>query len=90
MGLLRSAGFSPEEALSIMLAVSRFVVGWVLEEQALASDLNDRTSILDQPADRYPFLIEALRLAEEKSSDAAFDSALSMFFGERFSRTKRS
>ena len=35
---LQEAGFEPEQAIGLMLAISRFVVGWVLEEQAAPQD----------------------------------------------------
>jgi TetR/AcrR family transcriptional regulator, tetracycline repressor protein len=78
MRLLRSAGFAPEESLSIMMALSRFVVGWVLEEQA-ANSSDDGPPVLDPSPERFPLLSEALRLTENQSPDAAFDFGLSLF-----------
>lgn len=34
VALLGDAGFTPDEAVDVMYAIGRFVVGWVLEEQA--------------------------------------------------------
>jgi TetR/AcrR family transcriptional regulator, tetracycline repressor protein len=79
MRLLRSVGFPPNEALSIIIALSRFVVGWALEEQAAASRADEGQPALNPSPEQFPLLSEALRLAEDQSPDTAFDDALSVF-----------
>ena len=82
MGLLRCAGFTPEEAFSILIALSRFVLGWVMEEQAAT----DNGSIgwqgsLKLPSGQFPLLEEAARLTKDQSPDLGFDRAISFVLG---------
>jgi TetR/AcrR family transcriptional regulator, tetracycline repressor protein len=86
MRLLHSAGFAPEEALSIIITLSRFVVGWVLEEQAAASRADEGQPGLDPSPEQFPLLSEALRLTENQSPDAAFDFGLSLLLRSLDSR----
>ena len=78
--LFRSAGFSPEEALSILISLSRFIVGWVLEEQALSS-VDKEQRVLDPAPERFPLFAEALRRSAHQSPDTAFDAGLSLLLG---------
>jgi TetR/AcrR family tetracycline transcriptional repressor len=77
MRLLSAAGFSLKEAVTMLLTVSRFVVGWVLEEQAAANNADERAK--SYPAlERFPLASEAFALLRNQSSDAAFDDGLSL------------
>jgi TetR/AcrR family tetracycline transcriptional repressor len=82
MQSLRSAGFSPEEALSIIIALSRFVVGWVLEEQAAASRAAEGQGELRPSPQEFPLLAEALRLSNSRGADGGFDLGLSLLIGD--------
>jgi TetR/AcrR family transcriptional regulator, tetracycline repressor protein len=75
--LLGSAGFSLKEAVTMLLAVSRFVVGWVLEEQAMADNPDERAK--SYPAlEQFPLASEAFALLRNQTADAAFDDGLSL------------
>lgn len=77
---LCAAGFDPAEALSALIALGRFVVGWVLEEQAeaeIASEVGDRTLL--PSATEHPLLAEGLGRYRDKSGDAAFDQSIGVF-----------
>ncbi|MDE1148778.1 MAG: TetR/AcrR family transcriptional regulator C-terminal domain-containing protein [Azospirillaceae bacterium] len=78
--LLCAHGFTPADALSIMVAMSRFIVGWVLEEQARATDAPDRTGdIMPELGPEAPLMAEALAGILGDSPDVAFDRALGYF-----------
>jgi TetR/AcrR family transcriptional regulator, tetracycline repressor protein len=81
MRLLCSEGFAPEKALAIMLAVSRFVVGWVLEEQAAGSRADESQSAFNPSPESFPLLAEAAQLMKNQGPDWAFDLALSFLLG---------
>jgi len=84
MRLLCSAGFAPEEAFSILMGLSRFVVGWVMEEQAAAeSGSTEWQRLLKLPPDQLPLLEEAARRTKGQSPDRGFDRAVSFFLGLR-------
>lgn len=80
MRLMCSHGYAPEEALSIIIALSRFVVGWVLEEQAAASRNDDQQSFPSQ--EDFPLLSKAWSIAKVQGSDRAFDLGLLFFLGQ--------
>ncbi|AOL03063.1 MULTISPECIES: tetracycline resistance transcriptional repressor TetR [Burkholderia] len=70
VALLGDAGFAPDEAVDVMYALGRFVVGWVLEEQA------ERDGDADAPlpdAAEYPLLAEGWAALRERSGDEAFE-----------------
>lgn len=66
---LTTAGFSPGQALQLFVAVSRFVVGCVLEEQASPITGSAQQARLDEAARAYPALAEAI--ADYRRSDHA-------------------
>ncbi|MDZ5647027.1 TetR/AcrR family transcriptional regulator C-terminal domain-containing protein [Nitrospirillum sp. BR 11828] len=78
--LLCGHGFAPADALSIVVALSRFVVGWVLEEQARAMDADDRGGdTMPDVGPEAPLMAAALAGILGESPDAAFDRALGYF-----------
>lgn len=78
--LLCEAGFGPSEALSTMIALSRFIVGWVLEEQATAEDASERDAADLSPSPvKYPLFAAALAAWQNETADAAFERAISLF-----------
>jgi TetR/AcrR family tetracycline transcriptional repressor len=80
VGLLCRHGFAPADALSILIALSRFVVGWVLEEQARAMDAPDRAGqTLPEMGPEAPLMAVAVASILGDSPDAAFDRALGHF-----------
>ena len=82
MRLLGAAGFTPEEAVAILMALSRFVLGWVMEEQA-APDHGaiDWQRSLDLSSGDFPCLQEAAKLTQNQRPETSFDRATSFFLG---------
>lgn len=73
MGVMCQAGFDPGEALMALMAVGRFVVGWVLEEQESAGD---RRSPAEGSLGKYPLLARGVSSLNGGNSDKAFDFGL--------------
>lgn len=74
--VLCEAGFEPEQAMGLMLAISRFVVGWVLEEQAapggpVSGEVPD--------ALRYPLSARGWRALANEPADVAFARQIHLF-----------
>ena len=67
------AGFSPDDALRLTLAISRFTVGWVLEEQADAARDADPDWATREPSADLPTLNRAHAVARERDRDRDFD-----------------
>ncbi|MCX5495473.1 TetR/AcrR family transcriptional regulator C-terminal domain-containing protein [Kaistia dalseonensis] len=76
VALLRAAGFSGVQALSVLLAVSRYTVGWVLEEQSLAGEHTGAPAAIS--AQTFPHMVEMFALAETLPPDALFEAGLRM------------
>lgn len=82
MRSLHAAGLAPDEAFSILIALSRFVLGWVLEEQAATENGSiDWQRSLKLPSADLPLLSEAARLTEGQDPDLSFDRAITSFLG---------
>ncbi|CAB5694764.1 Tetracycline repressor protein class D [Delftia tsuruhatensis] len=77
LALMHGAGFEPGQAIGLMLAISRFVVGWVLEEQAapeggqLGGDGPDPT--------RHPLSARGWQTLAAQAPDEVFDRQLRLF-----------
>ena len=71
----QAAGFETEEAVRLMMATGRFVVGWVLEEQAEPTRA-DSTEAPD--ADTHPLLHAGWVSVDEADPEEAFTSALTL------------
>jgi TetR/AcrR family transcriptional regulator, tetracycline repressor protein len=71
---LTSVGFDPTDAARAALAVSRYTIGWVLEEQAASS----RTEAAEGGPDLsdFPELQAARDVLEQRNPDADFDFGL--------------
>jgi len=78
--LLCARGLSPADALRAEIAIGRYVVGWVLEEQADAADAADREGERMAAADlaAYPTLAEGMAAVRDADPDAAFDYGLGL------------
>ncbi|SCB47732.1 TetR/AcrR family transcriptional regulator C-terminal domain-containing protein [Rhizobium multihospitium] len=74
------AGFDPGKALELQIAISRYVVGCVLEEQADAADSQDRAA-LDAAAESHPNLGKALALYRANGHEALFEAGLELLVG---------
>lgn len=74
---LQQAGFTPEAGMGLMLAVSRFVVGWVLEEQAGPPDGALGEEAPD--AARYPLSAQGWQALGAQAADALFEQQLRLF-----------
>ncbi|VBB11626.1 tetracycline resistance transcriptional repressor TetR [Burkholderia stabilis] len=73
--LLGEAGFAPDEAVDVMYAIGRFVVGWVLEEQA------EPDGEADAPlpdAATYPLLAKGWAALRERGGDEAFERGVTL------------
>ncbi|MCL7715602.1 tetracycline resistance transcriptional repressor TetR [Stenotrophomonas mori] len=77
LGVLVDAGFAPAQAIELLLAVSRFVVGWVLEEQAAPAAAPVTGEAPD--AARYPLAAQGWAALAEESADQVFDRQLRLF-----------
>lgn len=71
--ILCGAGFSPRSALLAQMAIGRFVVGWVLEEQA---DQGKPRSLPRIDAQTYPLLAQGAASLKKDGFDAAFEFGL--------------
>ncbi len=67
-------GLSPDDALRTLLAISRYTVGWVLEEQAHAQRADTGTMVPD--AASAPTLARARTVADQLAPDVDFDFGL--------------
>ncbi|USQ95143.1 TetR/AcrR family transcriptional regulator C-terminal domain-containing protein [Caulobacter sp. RL271] len=75
---LAAAGFSPGAALQLFVAVSRFVVGCVLEEQTSPISGSAEQARLDEAARAYPALGEAIAHYREGGHEALFERGLDL------------
>lgn len=58
IAFLVAAGFPVGRAMDVLVAISRYVVGCVLEEQA--EPLNGEAEVLDEAVEAYPLVAQAL------------------------------
>ena len=72
---LVEAGFSPVFAMDLVIAISRYTVGCVVEEQAESVDDADRRA-LDEGAKAYPLTAIAVHHYRTSSPAAAFELGL--------------
>lgn len=76
------AGFSAQEALHILLSLSRYVLGYVLEEQGERERMEEEAGVPADPDDElapFPLLTEAFRSLEKGGSintEQAFERGL--------------
>jgi len=70
---LCDAGFTPLDALRLMLAVERYLMGWVTEEQAW---LQNAQEPLYPDLDDVPLLKEAAQVLRMEDRDADFEHGL--------------
>jgi len=88
--LLCTAGFEPGQATRLMMAVGRFVVGWVLEEQsAEAPDAPPSSQAQGPDMAQYPLLAAGWAATVDGDPDAAFDSALGLLLDGAQAQLKR-
>lgn len=80
LAFLVAAGFPVTRAMETLVAVSRYVVGCVLEEQA--EPLDEAAVIeaekLDTAAEAYPLLAQALGYYRDGGYDAMFEAGLEL------------
>lgn len=74
---LHAAGFTPEQAIGLMLAMSRFVLGWVLEEQAAPQ--GGQLGGGGPDAARYPLSARGWQSLASEAPDEVFDRHLRLF-----------
>ncbi|MEV5711301.1 TetR/AcrR family transcriptional regulator C-terminal domain-containing protein [Actinoallomurus sp. NPDC052274] len=75
---LREAGFHPREALRLLLAIDRFVMGWVSEEQAWLQDAREhaQSPFPDEILEGLPLLTQAADVLRMQDRDADFEYGL--------------
>jgi TetR/AcrR family tetracycline transcriptional repressor len=72
--LLCGAGFAPADALRAMVAIGRYTVGWVLEEQAeLESGATEVPGPTAADVKSYPLVAQGLKGWRKSKPDANFD-----------------
>jgi TetR/AcrR family tetracycline transcriptional repressor len=76
--VLVRAGFSPGRALQLFVAVSRYVVGCVLEEQASPIAGSAQQGRLDEAAQAYPVLAEAIGQYRASGHEGLFERGLDL------------
>ncbi|SDV48767.1 TetR/AcrR family transcriptional regulator C-terminal domain-containing protein [Chitinasiproducens palmae] len=76
MACLTGAGFTPAQALDILVAISRYTVGCVLEEQAEAERPEDDT--LDRAVAAFPLLASGLAHYRAQGHEATFEAGLAL------------
>lgn len=76
--VLVRAGFSPAQAMQLFIAVSRYVVGCVLEEQASPATGSTEQARLDEAAQAYPILAEAMAHYRESGHAGLFERGLDL------------
>ena len=85
IAFLVATGFPVTRAMEILVAISRYVVGCVLEEQAEPVDGTLEGSAepeaLDAAASAYPLLSQALAHYRSSGYEALFESGLDLFVG---------
>ncbi|MET3668084.1 tetracycline resistance transcriptional repressor TetR [Caulobacter sp. 1776] len=77
MALVR-AGFSPAQAMHLFIAVSRYVVGCVLEEQASPMDGAIEQAQLDEAAKAYPVLAEGIAHYRQSGHAGLFERGITL------------
>ncbi|KGM31478.1 TetR/AcrR family transcriptional regulator C-terminal domain-containing protein, partial [Inquilinus limosus] len=89
--LLCAAGLAPADALRAQIAIGRYVVGWVLEEQADAADAADREGERMAAADlaAYPTLADGMAAVRDADPDAEFDHGLGLLLDGIAARIER-
>lgn len=75
---LVAAGFSPAQAMQLFIAVGRYVVGCVLEEQASPVEGSVEQTRLDEAAKAYPVLAQAMVHYRETGHAGLFERGLEL------------
>jgi TetR/AcrR family tetracycline transcriptional repressor len=71
------AGFTPDDALRAFMATGRFVVGWVIEEQAATADKRgELEEDLTPDAAAYPTLADGVAMMRYDDADTGFEFGL--------------
>lgn len=91
--LLCAQGLSPADALRAEIAIGRYVVGWVLEEQADAADAGEREGEGERMSAAelagYPRLAEGMAAVRDADPDEAFDFGLGLLLDGIAARMER-
>lgn len=78
MRVLVGAGMSEEFAMDILVAIGRYVVGCVMEEQADSPDAPNRGEKLDAAAGNFPLTAKALAHYRHGGHEALFEAGLAL------------
>jgi TetR/AcrR family tetracycline transcriptional repressor len=85
IAVLTGAGISVELAMELLVAIGRYTVGCVIEEQS--EPPADRNA-LDEAAGEYPLTKAALRHYRELGAEAFFERGLEMMIEGAWARSK--
>lgn len=75
---LVAAGFTPGQAMQLFVAVGRYVVGCVLEEQASPIEGSIEQTQLDEAAQAYPVLAQAIAYYRTSGHEGLFERGLEL------------
>lgn len=78
VAFLVAAGFTPGQAMQLFVAISRYVVGCVLEEQASPIAGSAEQARLDEAARAYPRLAEAVAYYRASGHEGLFERGLEL------------
>lgn len=76
IAFLVDAGFPVARAMEVLVAISRYVVGCVLEEQA--EPLDGEADVLDEAVEAHPLVAQALANYRESGYEAMFERGLDL------------
>jgi TetR/AcrR family tetracycline transcriptional repressor len=78
LAFLGQAGFTPELAMDLLVAIGRYVVGCVLEEQAEYPASSGRGPDLDAAAASHPLTAAAVGHYRRSGADGLFEAGLAL------------
>mgnify|MGYP002402276770 FL=1 len=75
VALLSHAGFSPVEAVALLMTLGRFIVGWVLEEQQ--EEIRSDPPFEADPT-IYPLMLQGVNTLQNMNADDIFENGIRM------------
>ena len=77
MVFMKDLGFAPSDVMSVSIAIGRYIVGCVLEEQSEPPPA-ENVAALDETVKAYPELAEGLRLYRDSPAEVHFLAGLDL------------
>jgi TetR/AcrR family tetracycline transcriptional repressor len=81
LAFIVAAGLAPVQAMELLIAISHYTVGCVLEEQAEAPEGPGRGAMLDEAAKAHPLLSKALAHYRDSGQEQLFEAGLELLIG---------